>query len=412
VGAKAGACTAENRKIPSDLTVCEVRPVVLCRHDRGTQVIVPDPRRPVTHSQEVLGKEGVPLQGVNRPVVPGVHRTDPVRRALTLALAQQHGALLRPDKEVGGASSGVIAERNAPESGAVDAHLKWHSLDGLAQLADVPEEQLSVRGHGRALGTRLALQPGHIVDGIPVTLLNGGRLDRRAPLAIIPVLKQAVVTSANHNVGVLGVVLDTTQRGRRGELQLGVVGVVNVPHVAGEAHTLWLPLELQDSVRNRNLSRPVGVPADARGRALDRVRVPEDREGLCRGRLPAVVHRISHKVLLVDVNGIVLANHQLEALAKSLDGADIVLRGAENTHSARLEIPPLEAIHICCYYSHAFLTYSFCVWSGARFCPAGPYLVLLRLLDEAERLLHLRWVHVLGPAACAQAKTEGLAGQR
>ena len=61
--------------------------VVARRDERLLGVFGPDPRRPVTDGQEVLGREGVPLEAVHRAVVSVERARDAVSGVLCLAVA-------------------------------------------------------------------------------------------------------------------------------------------------------------------------------------------------------------------------------------------------------------------------------------------------------------------------------------
>ena len=153
--------------------VSKVGRVVLGRHDGRPQVVVPDACSPVPHREEVLGEEGVPLQRVHRPVVPRVHRPNPVRRALRLALAQQDRPLLRSYQKVGGPRRRVVAQSHAAHCSALGALLQRHTLERLTQLTSVPKEQLPIRRDCCALCSGLALKPRHVIHGITMRLFNG-----------------------------------------------------------------------------------------------------------------------------------------------------------------------------------------------------------------------------------------------
>lgn len=71
-------------------------------HDgRLLDVLRPDSGRPVPHSEEVFGEEGVSLQGVDRSMVTVICTDDLLRRSLGLPVAGDNNSLLRPHHELG-----------------------------------------------------------------------------------------------------------------------------------------------------------------------------------------------------------------------------------------------------------------------------------------------------------------------
>lgn len=116
------------------------------KHGQGTdnrslQIVVPYPSSPVADCQEILREHRVALQRVDGPVVPGIDRSDAIRRGLGLALAQQHSALLSPNQEVRGTRSDIVAQRHASQGRRVGTHLQRHAFERFAQLTDIPATQ-------------------------------------------------------------------------------------------------------------------------------------------------------------------------------------------------------------------------------------------------------------------------------
>ena len=91
----------------------------------------------------------------------------------------------------------------------------------------------------------------------------------------------------------------------------------NVPNVRVDAGLGASLLELEIAVGGGDLLGTVRVPRDVVGRALDRIGVLEDVDGLCRGQL--LDHLRAHvvEVELVNVDGVVLADHVLNRLSAS-----------------------------------------------------------------------------------------------
>ncbi len=71
-------------------------------HDGGlSNVLGPDPGRPVPDAEEVFGKERVSLDAVDGAVVTWVHRDDFLGRSLRFTVARHDDALLRTHHELG-----------------------------------------------------------------------------------------------------------------------------------------------------------------------------------------------------------------------------------------------------------------------------------------------------------------------
>ena len=60
--------------------------------------------------------------------------------------------------------------------------LKEQTFGRLAEPADVPPEHAAVAGDAHALGARLALQPGHVVHGVPAQTLADLKLKQNTKL--------------------------------------------------------------------------------------------------------------------------------------------------------------------------------------------------------------------------------------
>ena len=105
----------------------------------------------------------------------------------------------------------------------------------------------------------------------------------------------------------LGVVVDAAQLARPAQLKVRLVRVVHVPDVRALAHALRLLLEVEDGVRDGALAVVhIRVPADVARRPLDLRRVAEHRQRLGERLLGGVVRHGARKVLLVNVDGVVL----------------------------------------------------------------------------------------------------------
>mmetsp|Transcript_52483 Transcript_52483/g.131901 ORF Transcript_52483/g.131901 Transcript_52483/m.131901 type:complete len:271 (-) Transcript_52483:131-943(-) len=151
--------------------------------------------------------------------------------------------------------------------------------------------------------------------------LDGRRLHRLRTLAHIPQLDEPVVASANDDIGVLLVVLERHD-GRWG-CQLGdrQVGVGRVPHEGHGGHRVGDLLEPHDRVGCRQLGRALGVPADLGRCATNTLYlILEEHECLGGEVLGAVLHRLALKVLLKNVDGVVLLEVLGGVCTQMLDG--------------------------------------------------------------------------------------------
>mmetsp|Transcript_45990 Transcript_45990/g.73624 ORF Transcript_45990/g.73624 Transcript_45990/m.73624 type:complete len:226 (-) Transcript_45990:271-948(-) len=156
--------------------------------------------------------------------------------------------------------------------------------------------------------------------------LNGRRVHWGVPLANVPVADLPIVHSAAQYVGIFRVIVHAAQLARTFQLEVRLVGVVDVPDVRRLAHPLGLLLESEDGVRNGALPVVnIGVPGDVAGAALDLTRVAEYSQRFGEGLLRGVVRHSPLKVLLVDIDGIVLLDKILHLSAQLADGLDVLL---------------------------------------------------------------------------------------
>jgi len=90
---------------------------------------------------------------------------------------------------------------------------------------------------------------------VPMTVLDGGCLYRRAPLTHVKVGKLAIVLASAHKAGVLQVEIDRGQLALGRQLKVWRVGVADIPDITAHGAVVWLLLELQDGVCNSNLQQ-------------------------------------------------------------------------------------------------------------------------------------------------------------
>ena len=151
-----------------------------------------------------------------------------------------------------------------------------------------------------------------------MALLDQRDLDRLAALARVENAHLAVVAAGDEHVRVLRIELDADEWRDGLEGHLGPVRVLHVPDVRVDAAGLVAAaaalLELQVAVGGGELARPVHVPGDVVGGALERVRVAEHVDGLGRGHLVHLLRVHFVEVQLVDVDGVVLFDHVLDSL--------------------------------------------------------------------------------------------------
>jgi len=123
----------------------------------------------------------------------------------------------------------------------------------------------------------------------------------------------------------------TAQGGRGKQFNIRSIGAHDVPNVAANGHLRIhesLILEVQYTVRNGNFSvgrGTLGVPVDAGDGPLDIGWIAEHGQTLCTWGLRAVISLDTLKVLLVDVNRVVLFHALPNQRPQALHGALVVI---------------------------------------------------------------------------------------
>ena len=95
------------------------------------------------------------------------------------------------------------------------------------------------------------------VGSLPVTVLNGGCLNRCATLAHVKVCKLPIVLPRTDQAGVLQVEVDRGQLTLWSQLKVRRIGIADIPDEAAHRAVLWLLLELQDRIRYSDLNRTI-----------------------------------------------------------------------------------------------------------------------------------------------------------
>mmetsp|Transcript_7981 Transcript_7981/g.22768 ORF Transcript_7981/g.22768 Transcript_7981/m.22768 type:complete len:388 (+) Transcript_7981:584-1747(+) len=207
----------------------------------------------------------------------------------------------------------------------------------LVHLADVPEEQPTVGGHGGALRAQLAAQPADVVDWVIVRDLNRRLADGSGPGAQVVVIQQPVVATAHQHLGSLQVVLARYQRGRRPQLSQRNVALRDVPNERRCGHVVGHPLEAQVRVGGDDLRRALRVPPDLRDAPRLVGGVLEERDGLHRQVLGQVLGLLEVEVVLEQVDRVVL-----------LQASDCVpcelLHGGDEGRVLLKPLPPLQRV--------------------------------------------------------------------
>mmetsp|Transcript_85 Transcript_85/g.122 ORF Transcript_85/g.122 Transcript_85/m.122 type:complete len:414 (-) Transcript_85:173-1414(-) len=321
----------------------EVTAVVLGGHDGGLEVLHPDPGRPVSYGHEELVVCRVPLDTVDGSVVlsrSGVVDGDSVVALLVPQVDGKNDSLLGSHQVLCRSSLLVVLHGASSESHsstlAVSSQIE--DVSGLSEPSRVPPHHLPVRGNGRALVSGLGGDPEDVVHRVVVGLFNNGGFVGHAlffggiRLPQIVKADETVVTSTDESVCALGVEPQAAKGGGGKELNVGGVGVHDVPDVTAHGHLgvihESLVLEVQNRVSNGNLSirsGAFGMPVDASSGPFDIVRVPENCEALSTWGLRTVVGLNSVKVLLVYVDCVVLLHAPSNHWAKKLHGSLILL---------------------------------------------------------------------------------------